>query len=321
MPSMLELFRVLSSFSPARVDLQKAPWEEYVDWAIAQGLAPLAAYNLEYRLGGAGAPGWARDRMLSIYQGSMNDNVMKLVNFKRAIDDLEGRRVVLLGAAAFADALYPHVGFRPVLDVRVLVPPSDVEPFARWLARAEWQATEQPVDLAPAERVLSDGRTMVFVHGRITGDRAVDEAVLERALPLPVYGPSARRLTLEDALLTHVVLIARASFEVPMLEWIDLRELLLGAPATGGAWTRALDLEAVKARTRQWRLERPIYAALKVAERLFPELSAVAAPLLPELPWPVRELIDRLLVAPVSQVGRTQALKLEEPVRQALAGA
>jgi len=319
--SLLDLFRTLASFSPARSDLSKAPWEAYVDWAISQGLAPLAAYNLEYRLGGAGAPSWARDRMLSIYQGSLNDNVMKLVNFKRAIDGLEGRKVVLLGAASFAETLYPHVGFRPVLDIRVLVPPQDVEPFARFLSKIELLPIEAPDNLAPAEQVLSDGRSLVFVHGKLTHDRAVDKAALERSLPNPVYGPSARRLVLEDALLAHVLLIARASFEVPMLEWIDLRELLLGAPATGSEWTHPLDLAVVKSRVVEWKLERPFFAALSVVQRLFPELEAVVNALKPELAWPVRELIERLLVAPVSTVGRTEALRLEETVRQALAGA
>ncbi|MFT3838409.1 MAG: nucleotidyltransferase family protein [Myxococcaceae bacterium] len=320
MPSLLDLFRVLSSFAPARTDLSKGPWEQYVDWAIAQGLAPLAAYNLEYRLGGAGAPAWARDRMLSIYQGSLNDNVMKLVNFKRAIDGLEGRKVVLLGAATFAESLYPHVGFRPVLDIRVLVPPMDVDPFSRFLGQVEMVPTDAPQDLAPAEQVLSDGRTMVFVHGKLTGDRAIDKAVIDRSLPNPVYGPSARKLSLEDAVLAHVLLIARANFEVPMLEWIDLRELLLGAPSTG-AFAGPPDAATLNARVKEWKLGRPFYAALSVAERLFPELEKTVAPLKPELSWPVRELIDRLLVTPVSQVGRTEGLTLEEPVRHALAGA
>src|SRR5687767_6743030 len=119
MGSLLETFRVLSSFEPKRAELKNAPWEEYVDWAIGQGLAPLAAYNLEYRLGGASAPEWARDRLLSIYQGSVNDNVMKLVNFKRTVDALEGRQIIVFGGASFAEAIYPHVAFRPVLEVRM----------------------------------------------------------------------------------------------------------------------------------------------------------------------------------------------------------
>ena len=38
-PSLLETFRVLASFEPKRTDLSKAPWEEYTDWAIGQGMA------------------------------------------------------------------------------------------------------------------------------------------------------------------------------------------------------------------------------------------------------------------------------------------
>ena len=99
-PTLLDTFRVLSSFSPARQSLADAPWDAYVDWAIANGLAALSAYNLEYRLAGGDAPEWARDQLLSVYQGTANDNVMKLVNFKRIVDKLEGRKVLVLGGAS-----------------------------------------------------------------------------------------------------------------------------------------------------------------------------------------------------------------------------
>src|SRR5215469_5650476 len=134
-PSLLDTFRVLASFSPPRASLRGAPWDDYVDWAISQGLAPLAAYNLEYRLGGGAAPEWARDRLLSVYQGELNDNVMKLVNFKRAVDELEGRRIVILGAASYAEALYPHVAFRPVPDLDLLLPFTELDAFAGFLGR------------------------------------------------------------------------------------------------------------------------------------------------------------------------------------------
>ena len=109
-----ELFRVLASFSPPRTDLRGAPWEQYVPWALGQGLAPLAAYNLEYRLTTSGSPTAVREQLLSLHQGVLNDNVMKLVNFKRSIGELEGRKVVLFGGAAYVDSLYPHAAFRPV---------------------------------------------------------------------------------------------------------------------------------------------------------------------------------------------------------------
>src|SRR5712692_666306 len=136
--TLLDTFRILSSFSPQAGAMAQAPWHAYVEWAIAQGLAPLAAYNLEYRLAGAGAPESARDRLLSVYQGSLNDNVMKLVNFKRAIDDLDGERVVLLGGASFAESLYPHVAFRPVLDIRVLLARPSVGRLVDHLARSDF---------------------------------------------------------------------------------------------------------------------------------------------------------------------------------------
>lgn len=317
--SLLELFRVLSAFSPRRVDLRGAPWEPYVDWAVAQGLAPLAAYNLEYRLGLCGAPQWAKDRLLSIYQGTANDNVMKLVNFKRSVDDLEGRRIVLLGAASFAESLYPHVAWRPVIDVRLYVPPADVDPLVAWLRRAEFKPDGTAA--APSgERVLTDSRTTIFVHGALMKDKAHDEAMLARALRLKVYGPSMLRLELEDALLTQVVLMARAGFDVPMLEFIDLRELVLGAPSMGGDYSREPKADQVLERAQRFGCERALYASLGVVERLFPETAEAVARLRPALSFPTRELLDRLVVAPLSEVGRMEGFRGEESLRQLLAG-
>lgn len=318
--SMIELFRVLTAFAPKRVDLTGAPWEPFVDWAIGQGLAPVAAYNLEYRLGNCGAPQWVKDRLLSIYQGTANDNVMKLVNFKRAVDELEGRRVLLVGAGSYTDSLYPHVAWRPVMELRLLVPPKDVDPMVAWLRRAEF-APDQGAEPSSSERVLSDSRTTLIVHGSLLREPAFDAALFERALPYRVYGPSMRRLDLEDALLVHVSLMAKAGFEVPMLEFIDLRELVQGAPSMGGDYSRPPKAEVVLARAAQLGLEKALFAALGVVERLFPETAPAIAPLRPPLAFPLRALLDRLVIAPVSEVGRTEAFRGEDTLRQLLAGA
>lgn len=318
--SMLQLFRTLTSFSPARVELKDAPWEAFCGWAIGQGLASLAAYNLEYRLGSAGSPEWVRHRLLSLYQGMANDNVMKLVNLKRAIDDLQGRKIVLVGAASFAESLYPHVAFRPVIDVRLLVPAADVEPLTTWLRRSEFKAEAGLVDRAGAAKVLSDTRTQIFLHGGFFADAAQNEAVLARAVPMRAFGPSARRLELEDALLVHVLLMGRVGFEVPMLDFIDLRELALGAPSMGGVYSREIDVGAVAARARAWKLERSLWCALSVVERLWPETAAAVQRLKPDLSFPVREVLERLVVNPLSEVGRTEGLKGEEALRALLAG-
>ncbi len=316
---MLELFRTLTSFSPKRVELRGAPWESFVDWAIGQGLAPLAAYNLEYRLGGASVPEWVRHRLLSLYQGSANDNVMKLVNLKQSLAELEGRKLVMLGGVSFAESVYPHIAFRPVIDARLYVPSADLEPLTTWLRRAEFKPIEA-VDRAGAQKVLSDTRTQLFLHGRLFDDAKQDVALLSRVLPMRPFGSSAYRLELEDALLVHVLLMARQGFEVPMLEFIDLRELVLGAPSMGGAYSREPDVAQVRARAAEWKVERGLYAALGVVERLWPETSEVVTRLRPALSLPVRELLDRVVVTPLSEVGRTEDFKGAETLRSLLAG-
>jgi hypothetical protein len=258
-PSLLDTFRILASFAPARTSLRGAPWEEYVDWAIANGLAPLAAYNLEYRLGGGGAPDWAKDRLLSVYQGSLNDNVMKLVNFKRAVDELEGRRIVLLGAASYAESLYPHVAFRPVLDLELLLPAADLDGLAGFLGQSEFKL----VASHPHLRVLSDGRTQITLHGGLLGPgfESEERGLLDRALPVRAFGPSFFRLAAEDALLASSLEQAHAGYSIPTITFVDLRELVLGAPSMQGAYSRPLDLAQVRERATRWRLQRAVYAS------------------------------------------------------------
>ena len=318
MPSLLDTFRVLASFSPPRTSLRGAPWEEYVDWAIVQGLAPLAAYNLEYRLAGAGAPEWARDKLLSVYQGSLNDNVMKLVNFKRAVDELEGRRIVLLGAASYAESLYPHIAFRPVLDLDLLLPAADLDGLAGFLGQAEFK----PVASYPRVRVLSDGRTQITLHGGLLGPGFEDEdrSLLDRALPVRAFGPSFFRLAAEDALLTSILAQAHAGYSIPTITFVDLRELLLGAPSMQGAYSRPLDVAEVRARAARWRLQRAVYASTSIVAALFPETATVVASLAQELRPATRALLDGLVVSPLAQLGRMRETRGAERLRRLLAG-
>jgi hypothetical protein len=320
--SRLDAFRVLSSFEPKSGQLGEVAWDVYVDWAISQGLAPLAAYNLEYRLGGASAPEWALDRLLSVYQGSLNDNVMKLVNFKRAIDALEGRRVVLLGAASFAEALYPHVAFRPVLELEALVPAQDLDAVSAHLAGSEFKVVA-PEAGEGADRVLFDGRTRVLLYaGVLGGARASEEAgLLARAMPMKVYGPSVYRLAAEDALLLEALSHAHAGYQVPAIAWVDLRELVRGAPSLGGPYSRPLDASAVRSRAKAWKLERALWASLGVLEALFPDVHPEAERLRPELRFATRELLGRAVVKPAATLGAEPLPPARERLQHLLVGA
>lgn len=323
--TLLETFRVLSSFAPSRVDLRKAPWEQFVEWAIVQGVAPVAAYNLEYRLAGAGAPTWARDRMLSVYQGSANDNVMKLVNFKQIVDELQGRKLLLLGGAAFSEALYPHIAFRPVLDVQILLRSSDLQGFSGFLTQHQFGADPDVESLAwelRAQKGLSDGRTPILLYSDILGPGLAEEekGIFERALPMRFYGPSIFRPDLEDALLLQTLELGRRGFEVPALFFIDLREMLLGAPDMGGAYSRPCDTDLVRERAAKWKLERGLYTALAIVSKLFPETAEIASRAMPKLRGATRSLLDRTVVNPVSSISSMRPIKGVGRVRQLLAG-
>jgi hypothetical protein len=320
-PSLLDTFRILSSFDPPRGSLREAPWEEYVDWAIGQGLAPLAAYNLEYRLAGAGAPEWARDRLLSVYQGSVNDNVMKLVNFKQIVDELEGRKLLVMGAAAFAEAVYPHVGFRPVLDIQVLLRRVDVEGFSGYLAQHHFKPEKDETN-SGAAKLLSDGRTAIYLFADMLGParREAIQGIFERARPWKVYGPSIFRPDLEDAILLLCLEHARQGYQVPWLSFIDLRELVTGATSMGGIYSRPVEVAALLERAREWRLERALYTSLSIIERLFPETASAVASARPPLRRATRELLNRLVVEPVSVPGSRGVLRGADRLRRLLTG-
>lgn len=325
-PTLLELFRLLASFSPKRTDLRRAPWKAYVDWAISQGIGPLAAYNLEYRLAGMGIPVWARDRMLSVYQGAANDNVMKLVNFKQTIDSLVGRKIIVLGGAAFAEALYPHIAFRPVLDIDLLVRPIDVDPLAGFLGMHGFKPDRPSEELARelgAKKGLSDNRTAILLFGDVLGTalREQEEGIFQRALPMKMYGPSVYRPELEDALLLHCLELARRGFEAPILFFVDLRELLLGAPDLGNVYSRPVDTEAVRRRASEWKLERAVYTSLAITARLFPETAEIAARAMPELRPAARKLLEKTVIDPVSDIGSMRSIRGIARLRRLLAGA
>jgi hypothetical protein len=322
-PTLLDTFRTLATFQPGRTSLKGAPWEEYVDWAIANGLAPLAAYNLEYRLAGGGAPEWVRDRLMSVYQGSLNDNVMKLVNFKRAVDGLEGRQVVLLGAAPLAEAVYPHVAFRPVIDLQLWVKPEDVDGFANFLRGADFKpSSDLEQEPAGATRVLSDGRTALYLYSELLGAnrRAEEEAAFARATPMKMYGPSVYRLDLEDTILSVCLEHAREGYDLSMLSFVDLRELLMGAPSMGGPYSRPVNRPVLAQRAKAWKLERALYASASVVERLFPEAADAARAVKPELRSATRALLDRGVVAPTAELGMMRRARGSDRLRRLLSG-
>lgn len=313
----------LASFTPSRVraTADADAWQELTQLAPMHGLAPLCAYNLEYRLAGANAPQVVRDVLLSHYQGALADNVLKFVNLKKALTQCGDAAVMLLDAAAFADTLYPHIAFRPVSELRVLVQPAEVEVVQRGFDLCGYSASRELDPLSGAV-VVTDSRTSIVLQTRLFPDaRASEESgIWSRALPARAYGKNARRPALEDALLSAVLTQAKQAFDTPLINLMDLRELCTGALDLGGPYAQVPDREVVLARAKAFKLERALWVAMELVAELFTGRADAAHKLQPQLRGATQALLKRAVVEPLIDLNRTSAPRGMDRLRKLLAG-
>ena len=280
---LLDALRALTSFSPPEA-LPECDPALLADVLEAHGLAALASYQLEQHRLGAQAPERLRERLLTSFQGIVNDNLQKLMTLRTLLRDVDGLRVVVLDAAAYVDWLYPHLAFRPLGDVRLAVPTAQGQRFVD-ATKGEWSIL----------RTEHEGRTVVFTNGRASvsiqeglwPSGPEDAPLFERATPYRVFGPSAHRPSAEDALLGTVAEQALVGLHAPLLTFVDVRELL----------GRPLDAGYVLARAAALRLERALHGAMLLVAHYFPETEGAAAPLLPTLGLAERLAVERVVEA------------------------
>lgn len=306
----------VTSFDPPRGIEAPADWEAAVRFLAHHGLAGIAAYNLAYRMPQARPPEGAKDLLLGFHQGTANDNVYKLVTLKGALSDLGGAPVILLDAASFADTLYPHIGFRSVPEVRLLVREEDLPGLLRALAAQGFApaTAEEPDPDAPAA-TLSNTRFFLKLYTRLL-PAGGEAALFERAVRARAYGPSAQKLSGEDALLVHALSLARRGFAVPLVQLVDLRELVRGATGAKAGPGARLEPAVVLERARAFGAERALYAGLSLVRWYFPEVELRVAPYVPELNAAVRALVDTAVIGPAKDPDRERQLRgLDKLVR------
>lgn len=312
---VLSALRLLTQFNPPRSMGGPVPWFDLAEIAVNNGVAPLIAYNLEYKIGGAGAPSDVRDRLLGIYQGSLSDNVFKLVNLRRLLGEVDDLQAVLLEAAAYADSLYPHVAFRPVPDLRVMVRKEDVPKLVD-AGRPMGFKLESEAEGVVA---LSDNRTRFLFFSEMFGENGF-ESVYERGVSAKAYGRLVRRPSIEDALLTHMSLLGQSGFEAALIEFIDLREIILGAPNQSASWDTPPDPEVVLERAEQLGVSRALYCAMTLLSEFYPEVKSQADALTPDVGMAMRAVLNKLVVEPSRDLGRQTVNRAAEQIRKVLMG-
>jgi hypothetical protein len=279
--ALLDALRALTAFTPPPA-LPECEPGLLADVLEAHGLAPLASYQLEHGRMGAGAPEALRERLLTSYQGIVNDNVLKLVALRGVLREAEDIPVVLLDAAAYVDWLYPHLAFRPVGDLRVAVKAEDA---ARLAEKARLRALR--TDHGGRTAVFSDGKIdLTFQEGLFAGAPA-DLPLFQRARPYRAFGPGAARPSAEDALLSTVGEQALLGLLAPLVTYVDVRELL----------RLRLDADYVRARAATLGLSRALHGATLLVAHFFPEVAAEAAAVRPALGFPERVAVERVVDA------------------------
>ena len=272
--ALLDALRVLTSFDPPDT-LPDCDLGELADVLDAHGLAPLASYQLESRRIGAQVPVWFRERLLPLYQGTVNDNVFKLVTLKGALRTVDVP-VVALDGAAYVDWLYPHLAFRPIGEPRLAVRGTDGARFAEAMAEAGFGSVTAGEGGHTA--AFGDGRIEIRIQEGLVSGREGDHGLFERTHPYAVLGPTVARPAADDALLVTVADLAEMGLHAPLLLYVDVRELVSSPELRHPG-----RIEAVKRRATDAGLERALHGACALVGRFFPDAKPFADALAPAL--------------------------------------
>jgi hypothetical protein len=278
-----DAIRALSAFDPPAA-LPPVDLALLADVLEANGLAPIASYWLESRPLGAGLPAQFREKLLALYQGVVNDNVYRVMTLRGALKASEVP-VVVLGGLAAVDWLYPHLAFRPLGDVRLVVRGEDGARFAESARGAGFKL--EGLDATGRGASFSDDRVRFTIQEGLWQGAPADAEVFARGVRLPALGPMVLRPSPEDMLLATVAEQAEQGLYSPLVTFVDLRELLRLEPPLNSLY--------VKERAAALGLARALHGSLALLALHFPGVAGAARALAPPLSAPERAAVDTVV--------------------------
>ena len=170
----------------------------------------------------------------------------------------------------FCHRLYARPELRPMSDVDVLVPRSAFDTILAQFAREgiAQKRGAHGASFSPDHHEASVmlGEVHFEIHRSFSQPvraRLDYEGLWNRRERFTVDGISGLRLSGPDALLCQAYELAKDEFSSPLIRYVDLFLLVRGQPDT---------LSICVERAREWRIERALFGALFLTERLFPSL-------------------------------------------------
>ncbi len=303
---LLDAIRAITELDPPD-RLPPCDLGELGDVLEAHGLAPLASYHVENRLVGAGLPDSFRERLLTVYQGVVNDNLYRVLTLRSLLKEAAGIAAVVLDGAAYADWLYPHLAFRPLGDLRLAVRGEDGARFAEVAGRAGFALEETGAGGRTA--TFTDGKIRVGIQEGLWPGAAADPGLFERSRPYPAFGRAVARPAPEDAVVGAVAGQALLGLYAPLHTYVDLRELLRLRPA--------VDVALVRRRAAELGLERALHGSMTLLAHFFPVVSGLALSLRPGL-GPVERAAVEAIVESARDPARLRHLRGAEAAARAV---
>lgn len=127
--ALLGLLRPANGVAARLRDLPPQAWDEILDMALRHGVAPLLHRALQSGGGLAELPEQVRARIEDERRATALDNLRKLSQFRRIASALRERDipVVALKGLHLAELVYRDISLRPMSDLDILVPRSQIE--------------------------------------------------------------------------------------------------------------------------------------------------------------------------------------------------
>jgi len=305
-----------------------------IDEALARYECGAYLHAFASRPGGELLPEPWRSACGRIHRRTVVESLAALGQWKEAAEAFQraGLRSILLKGMAYLATLYPEPGWRPLIDVDLLVRQEDVPAVVRRLERLGYTLAPTPYDREfqrlTMERAGVPGSCGLEIHWSlgaphrpaIPGGR-----LLEMARPVRLEGLEALVLPDEASIVYHAGHAADHYFG-PSLKWaLDLREMVR---------RYRVDWQRVTGLAEQWRCRSALAWAWAQQERLFPDeapragrrpsgpaLRAATTPgpaeflwdgIEPRRPW----LLRWLLADSTSDVWRMAASAAARPLRR-----
>ena len=246
-------------------------WEDVLQQSARHGVTPLLYHRLKTFHPGIAIPNEVAQRLRQSYLQSLSRNMRLYHKLGKVLEVLrhEDIPVIALKGAHLAGLVYGNIALRPMGDVDLLVHKEDLHKVEAALLRIGSTPLDCNRVIGKENRhfgyVLPDRGLHVEVHWDIVGSKHpfnVDiDGQWERSRPVVISGIEVSVLCPEDLLLHLCLHTSEHTSEMGIKPFCDISEAIR-------YYDGDIDWEQVKLRSREWRIERCVYLALKIARDL-----------------------------------------------------